>query len=45
MTAYFMNQFSQKLVAGKDKTPNQHLKEMFCQKIDYEKDLPSRNDE
>ena len=30
MTAYFMNQFSQKLVAGKDKTPNQHLREMFC---------------
>ena len=43
MTAYFMNQFSQKLVADKTKKPNQHLKELLNQSINYDKDLPSRN--
>ena len=43
MTAYFMNQFSQKLVADKTKKPNQHLKELLNLPINYDKDLPSRN--
>lgn len=43
MTAYFMNQFSQKLVDDKNKKPNQVLREMFQKEINYDKDLPSRN--
>ena len=43
MTAYFMNQFSQRLVEDKNKKPNQHLREMFHKEISYEEDLPSRN--
>ena len=43
MTAYFMNQFSQKLVSDKTKKPNQHLREMLSQSISYETDLPSKN--
>jgi len=43
MTAYFMNQFSQRLVDDKNKKPSQHLREMFQKEISYEADLPSRN--
>ena len=43
MTAYFMNQFSQRLVDDKAKKPNQHLRDMYHKEINYEADLPSRN--
>lgn len=43
MTAYFMNQFSQRLVDDKNKKPNQHLRDMYHKEINYEADLPSRN--
>ena len=42
MSAYFVNQFSQKIVQDKSKKPNEHLQDFMVNAIDYERDMPKQ---